>query len=80
LNSDFYANFKFNSYDGLISSITLYGKNNDKYIKLRNTAIDVYNKSDSETLVCFKNPYDEVLINKITKQSLDYTIDTLDIF
>lgn len=80
LNSDFYANFKFNSYDGLISSITLYGKNNDKYIKLRNTAIDVYNKSDSEMLVCFKNPYDEVLINKITKQSLDYTIDTLDIF
>ncbi|AGF59618.1 hypothetical protein B0P06_006107 [Clostridium saccharoperbutylacetonicum] len=78
--NNFYLNIKFNSYDGLFNSITLYGKNNDKYIKLKSTNVDVYSKFNFEMLISFKENYEEVIVNMIEKQSLDYTIDTLDKF
>lgn len=78
--NDFYLNLKFNSYDGIFNSITLYGKNNDKYTKLKSTNINVYDNFNFEMLICFKENYEEVLVNKIVKQSMNYTIDTLDKF
>lgn len=78
--NNFYLNIKFNSYDGLFNSITLYGKSNDKYIKLKSTNVDVYSKFNFEMLISFKENYEEVMVNMIEKQSLDYTIDTLDKF
>jgi hypothetical protein len=78
--NDFYLNLKFNSYDGIFNSMTLYGKNNDKYTKLKSTNINVYDNFNFEMLICFKDNYEEVLVNKIAKQSIDYTIDTLDKF
>jgi hypothetical protein len=55
-------------------------KNNDKYTKLKSTNINVYDNFNFEMLICFKDNYEEVLVNKIAKQSMDYTIDTLDKF
>ncbi|AGF59616.1 hypothetical protein B0P06_006110 [Clostridium saccharoperbutylacetonicum] len=78
--NDFYLNLRFNSYDGILNSITLYGKNNDKYTKLKSTNIDIYNRFNSEMLISFKDNYKEVLVNSIAKQSLEYTINTLDKF
>ena len=80
LDNDFYLSLKFNAYDAVLNSITLYGRNNDKYTKLKSTSVDIYNKPNSEMLICFKENYEEVVVNKIAKQSLNYTIDTLDKF
>ncbi|AGF59612.1 hypothetical protein B0P06_006114 [Clostridium saccharoperbutylacetonicum] len=78
--NDFYLNLKFNLYDGILNSITLYGKNNDRYTKLKGIDREVYNNFNSEMLVCFKDKYEELIVNMIAKQSFDYTIDTLDKF
>lgn len=80
ISNDFYANFKLNSADSLLQSITLCGKNNNKYTKLKNTSIDVYDNLKDKKFITFNSDYDEVIINKLSKQSLDYTIDSLDKF
>ncbi|AGF59614.1 hypothetical protein B0P06_006112 [Clostridium saccharoperbutylacetonicum] len=80
IKDDFYANFMFDTPNALLSSVTLYGKNNDKYSKIKNYEIEVYENLNEAKFITFKNSYNEVLVNKITKESFDYTINTLDKF
>ncbi len=80
INSDFYANFMLDTPNALLSSVTLYGKNNDKYNKIKSYNIEVYEDLHKNRLVTFENSYDEIIVNRITKESFDYTIDTLDTF
>ncbi len=80
INKDFYANFMLNDQNALLRSVILYGKNNDKYNKIKNYNIEVYEDCNRNKLVNFKNSYDEIIVNRIAKESFDYTIDTLDTF
>ena len=75
IGNDFYINFKLNSADSLLQSVTLYGKNNDKYVKLKEPSINIYDK-----FIRFNESYNEVIINELCKQSVVYTINTLDKF
>jgi hypothetical protein len=75
ISNDFYFDFKLNLADSLLQSITLYGKNNDKYVKLKEPNINIYDK-----FIKFNESYNEVIINKLCKQSVEYTINTLDRF
>lgn len=80
IKEDFYANFMCNTPKALLSSVTLYGKNNDKYRKIKSYDIEVYENLYKAKFITFKNPYNQVLVNRIAKESLDYTINTLDTF
>lgn len=80
ISNDFYMNFKLNSADSLLQAVTLYGKNNDKYTKLREPGINVYDNLKNNKLMKFNEGHDEVIINELCRQSLEYTINTLDKF
>lgn len=80
LKYDFFLSFKLESSDSLLKSISLLGKNNDKYTKIKDYSIDVYNDFVDTIYLNFHNSYDEVLVNRIIKKDLIYTIDTLDKF
>jgi hypothetical protein len=75
ISNNFYFDFKLNSVDSLLQSVTLYGKNNDKYVKLKEPSINVYDK-----FIKFNDNYDEVIVNEICRKSIEYTINTLDKF
>ena len=80
ITNDFYVDFKLNAADSLLQSVTLYGKNNDKYTKLKEPSINVYDDLKNNKFIKFNESYDEVIINELCKQSLEYTINTLDKF
>ncbi len=81
ITNDFYVDFKLNAADSLLQAVTLYGKNNDKYTKLREPNMNVYDDLENNNkFIKFNESHDEVIINDLCRQSLEYTINTLDKF
>jgi len=79
LKYDFFLSFKFDAADAKLQIITLFGRN-DKYTKIKDYSIDVYDDFISKAYIVFHKDYDEVFVNKISSERATYTINTLDKF
>ncbi|WP_238918153.1 hypothetical protein [Clostridium sp. YIM B02555] len=80
LQYDFFLSFRFEAADAKLQTITLFGRNNDKYTKIKDYSIDVYDDFISKAYIVFHKDYDEVFVNKVSSESATYTINTLDKF
>lgn len=78
ISKSFYANFKLNAPDSLLSQVTFNSKY--KYKKMREDQMDVYDNFKDSAFVVFHNDYDLMLVNRIAKQELVNYIETLDKF
>ena len=50
-----------------------------KYFNTTKKSFEAINLNEAK-FITFKNPYNQVLVNRIAKESLDYIINTLDTF
>lgn len=79
-DENFYANFKLDDPGSLLSSITLCGKDNSKYTRLRYPSVEVFDNLKGKKFLRFSDNQSKVIVNRLSKESLDYTINTLDKF
>jgi hypothetical protein len=78
ISDSFYANFKLDKPESLISQVSLYNKYN--YRKLQENQMDVYDNFKDSAFVVFHDDYDLMLVNRIAKKELINYIETLDKF
>lgn len=79
LKSDFNLSFKLTDPVSLLKSVTLYGRDLVNYFKIKDDDYAITNDYIN-TWVAFEKAYQEVLVNRITKQNFKYTNDTLEKF
>ena len=79
LKDDFYLSFKFNNSTSKLNSVTLYENEDIVYKKINDNDFIVQNDF-VHTFVTFKDAYNKILANKITKQYFKYYNNTLDKF
>jgi len=78
ISNSFYANFKLDKPESLLSSVTLYNKY--YYKKIQESQMGVYDNFKDSAFVVFHDYYDLMLVNRIAKQELVNYIETLDKF
>jgi hypothetical protein len=78
ISNSFYANFKLDRPESLLSSVTLYNKY--YYKKLQESQMGVYDNFKDSAFVVFYDDYDLMLVNRIAKKELINYIETLDKF